>query len=106
MEKREKNTGSVSSVGNLAKNLLKNLGLEGSSKNRRINDAWKTAAGPEIAGHTRAVRLRNNVLTVEADSSALAAELNGFEKEALLERLAGVAGNLAILDLKFRIRRF
>jgi predicted nucleic acid-binding Zn ribbon protein len=93
-------------AGDVAKRFLRKIGLHGSLANARINTAWNMAAGEELAGHTRVIRLRNNVLLVEVDSSTLLGELRGFMKQELLERVRENTKGMTVLDLDFKVGRF
>jgi predicted nucleic acid-binding Zn ribbon protein len=93
-------------AGELARTILKGLGVGGRGKSGRIQAAWLNAAGEALAVHTRPSNLARNVLTVEVDSSALMGELAGFRKDELLRRIKESFPGLAVLDIKFRIGRF
>ena len=52
-----------------------------------LQDMWKRVVGNPIDEHTRVVRYRGGVMTVEVDFAPLMAELDGFAKTELLENL-------------------
>ncbi len=52
-----------------------------------VEDLWTRVVGEELAAETRAIAIRRGELIVEARSAALVHELQGFRREALLERL-------------------
>ena len=65
-------------------------------------DAWRQAAGEAIAAHSRATQVRRGVLEVLVSHSTMVQEL-GFEKPALLKRLAALLPDEKIHDLKLRV---
>jgi predicted nucleic acid-binding Zn ribbon protein len=64
--------------------------------------AWQEAAGPQMAGCTRATQVRRNVLEVIVGNSTMAQEI-GFQKAALIKRLAELLPDEKIRDLKLRV---
>lgn len=72
---------------------------------RQLEQAWEYAVGPEQAGKTRVIGLRNAVLEVEVNSSVLLQELASFQKKRLLERLKEKYPS-PIKDLRFRSGSF
>ena len=67
----------------------------------RLRDAWQRAVGEEIAAVSRPGRFRGGVLTVEVDSAPLAAELEQFARDHLLEALER-EGLVGLCELRFR----
>lgn len=65
-------------------------------------EAWRQAAGQRLASCTRATLVRRGVLEVLVASSTMVQEL-GFQKKALIERLADLAPEENIRDLRFRV---
>jgi predicted nucleic acid-binding Zn ribbon protein len=63
-------------------------------------NAWDEVAGPEHAGHAKAIRYSAGRLVVEVDSSARMAGL-GMEKPVLLERISERVGPGVVRDLMF-----
>lgn len=71
-----------------------------------VEDAWRKAAGDELADETRAATLRQGVLTIEVRSAGLLHELQGFRKDELLARLLEHDTTDRITGLKFRLGVF
>ncbi|MGD9723134.1 MAG: DciA family protein [Pirellulales bacterium] len=68
-------------------------------------DAWRQAAGETLAAHSRATEVRRGVLEVLVRHSILAQEL-GFQKAALVKRMAELLPDEGIRDLKVRVGTF
>ena len=66
------------------------------------HEAWRDAAGPEIAECTWPGLVRRGVLEVRAANSTILQELT-FQKAEILEKLSLVLPELQIRDLRFRI---
>jgi predicted nucleic acid-binding Zn ribbon protein len=64
--------------------------------------AWSEAAGEKLAAQTRATTVKRGVLEVLVASSTLLQEI-GFQKAALVRRLAELAPDENIRDLKLRV---
>ena len=75
----------------------------GTSRLEEVSEIWQRTVGEDIAGLSRPTRFRAGVLTVELDSAPLAAELDSFARDHLLEALAG-EGLSGLCDLKFKVR--
>ncbi|MBS0264250.1 MAG: DUF721 domain-containing protein [Planctomycetes bacterium] len=69
----------------------------------QLQKAWREIAGTLIGRQTRAVAIRRGVLHVSVANSALLAELNGFHRQSLLEKLTEQHADLKIKDLKFKL---
>lgn len=76
-------------------------GIEPPSQLAAIQGAWPELMGEAIAGVTRPVSLRNEVLTVDCSDAIWAEELS-LMREDLLTRLREHLGEGAPLELKFR----
>ena len=68
----------------------------------RLEEAWAGAAGPEIAGHTRAGALRRGIMEIMVDNAVLLQELAHFQKRRLLEELRRRLPSTTLADLRFR----
>ncbi len=64
--------------------------------------AWKEAAGEQLASQTRPGKVSRGVLEVYVSNSILAQEL-GFAKKKLLARLQQLQPDEKIRDLRFRV---
>lgn len=65
-------------------------------------EAWRQAAGELMASCTRATQVRRGVLEVFVNHSTMVQEI-GFQKAALLQRLADLLPDEKIRDLKLRV---
>jgi predicted nucleic acid-binding Zn ribbon protein len=65
-------------------------------------EAWRAAAGERLAASTRATGVRRGVLEVLVANSTLVQEIS-FEKQNLIRRLAELAPEEKIRDLRFRV---
>ena len=101
--KRPDDSSSPRSLGNLIGEALGKKGLPGAKRKQdRIRRAWATVAPERIADHTRVRSLRRSVLSIDADSAALAHELAAFHKASLLTVLNERYPEFGIEDLHFR----
>lgn len=71
---------------------------------RQLADVWREAAGEKIAAKTKVMGLKNGVLQIGVSNAALLSELASFHRHSLLESLRATGRELAIRDLKFRLR--
>jgi predicted nucleic acid-binding Zn ribbon protein len=69
----------------------------------QLQSAWADAAGAVVARQTRAVAIRRGVLHIGVDHAPLLAELAGYYRQVLLEKLQGKHADLRIRDLKFKL---
>ena len=67
-----------------------------------IHLLWTEAAGPELAGMTRATRLAGGVLTVEVSSAPLLNELATYRQKELLERVRARDELRGVREIRFR----
>jgi predicted nucleic acid-binding Zn ribbon protein len=68
----------------------------------QLEQAWKEAAGIDVAAHTQIGALRRGVLEVTVDNAVLLQELAHFHKRKLLEQLRGRLPGTPLTDLRFR----
>jgi predicted nucleic acid-binding Zn ribbon protein len=87
-------------AGDVLSKIIENLKLGTGLAGWQAVNAWEDIAGPEHAGHTKAVRFSTGRLVVEVDSSARIARL-GMEKPVLLERISERVGPGVVRDLMF-----
>jgi len=69
---------------------------------QRLEDAWRSAAGPDVAAKTRLGSLKRGVLEIEVGNGALMQELSSFRKRKLLDDLKEKLPGTPLRDLKFR----
>ncbi|MCA9014547.1 MAG: DUF721 domain-containing protein [Planctomycetaceae bacterium] len=81
---------------------LKGLGrVQG---DRRLTEAWKQAAGEKIASQTTVQGIKNRVVQIGVENSALLNELNSFHKGSLLQKLQTEYGKQDVRDIRFRLK--
>ena len=91
--------GNVSRVGDVLPQVLSHLKLDNPLRAYRAVEMWPDAVGERIAGHTRAVSVKRDVLLVEADSSVWMQEIQ-FHKRRILELLTERCGTGTIREIK------
>ena len=79
-------------VGELVDRVLADLGAGPTARAVRIADRWAEAVGPEIAGHTRPVAIRGEVLEVAVDSSVWCQQLQ-LQTPGILAALRETVGD-------------
>ena len=67
-----------------------------------LDEAWAQVVGEKIAAQTRVGKVRRGVLEVTVSSSVLVQEMT-FAKAGWIGRLAQLAPDQAIRDLRFRV---
>jgi Dna[CI] antecedent, DciA len=68
-----------------------------------LQSAWRSTVGETTSKQTRAVAIRRGVLHVGVAHAALLAELSGFHRQTLLEKMTRLFPHLKIRDLKFKL---
>lgn len=88
-------------VGDFLRDILRQAGT---SKNRSAyNEALDQILTPTLRPHCQVVGCRAGKLVVEVDSAPLYAELSGFRREELRERINQLVPNQPIAQLTFRL---
>ncbi|MEI6455971.1 MAG: DUF721 domain-containing protein [bacterium] len=80
---------------------LKTFRLEDKLNESGALRSWEKVVGPMVAKHTKRLSIRNKVLFVDVDSSALRNELV-FSKENIINQLNKEAGHPVIVDMVLR----
>ena len=93
---------SPQSLGPILSAFLRESGLVKPAARRRLTAAWCEAVGAPLAGHTRVVGLRRDILEVEVDSAARIQELAAFHKARILARLTELLEARYVRDIRFR----
>ncbi|MEI6899813.1 MAG: DUF721 domain-containing protein [Bacteroidota bacterium] len=88
------------SLGSAIEQFLKAYRLDDKVNERKLIHSWEAVVGKMIAGHTRDLSIRNKILFVRIDSSALKNELI-YQKERLINSLNETAGVKVIIDIVF-----
>jgi predicted nucleic acid-binding Zn ribbon protein len=86
-------------LGRLAARLVTDRGWNAKLAGGQVFDRWARIVGPDVAEHSRPVRLEDGVLTVQAASTAWATQLRLLQQQLLAKIAAGV-GNGVVARLK------
>jgi predicted nucleic acid-binding Zn ribbon protein len=89
-------------IGNILSELMARRGFAAVQNAAAYATAWREAAGPLVAKHSRVGALRRGSLEVVVAHSALLQDL-GFRKAQLLETLARLLPEQGIKNLRFRL---
>jgi predicted nucleic acid-binding Zn ribbon protein len=87
-----------STLGEAIVKMLKAYRLENKVTETDIWQSWETIMGPSIFRHTQKIELRDRVLLIRLDSSALRHEL-GFAKGKIVEKINEHVGKKFIDDV-------
>ncbi|HEX5540637.1 MAG TPA: DciA family protein [Micromonospora sp.] len=85
-------------VGVVLARLMKARGWQQPAAEATVFGAWERVVGPDIARHSRPVKLDNGELTVEAESTAWATQLR-LLAGSLLRRIAAEVGHNVVQKL-------
>tara|TARA_R110002050_G_scaffold297339_2_gene458673 strand:+ start:85778 stop:86068 length:291 start_codon:yes stop_codon:yes gene_type:complete len=85
-------------LGEAIKGMLKAYRLESKVTETDIWQSWEAIMGPSIYRHTQKIELREKVLVIRLDSSALRQEL-GFAKSKIVEKINEHVGRRFIEDV-------
>jgi predicted nucleic acid-binding Zn ribbon protein len=78
--------------------LMKARGWQRPTAEATVFGEWEKCVGPDIAAHSRPVKLENGELTVEAESTAWATQLRLLAR-TILSRIAGTVGSNVVTKL-------
>ncbi|WP_091552594.1 DciA family protein [Micromonospora pattaloongensis] len=84
--------------GDVLARLMKARGWQQPAAEATVFGAWERVVGPDIAKHSRPVKLENGELTVEAESTAWATQLR-LLAASLLRRIAAEVGHNVVRKL-------
>ncbi|GAA2844445.1 Protein of unknown function (DUF721) [Actinoplanes cyaneus] len=84
--------------GAMLERLMKARGWERPKAEATVFGAWEKVVGPDIAAHSRPIKLDGGVLTVEAESTAWATQLRMLTGR-LLKQIAGEVGHNVVTRL-------
>ncbi|GLY07315.1 MULTISPECIES: DciA family protein [Actinoplanes] len=84
--------------GAMLERLVKARGWEKPKAEATVFGAWERVVGPDIADHSRPVKLEGGVLTVEAESTAWATQLRMLTA-TILRKIAGEVGHNVVARL-------
>jgi hypothetical protein len=82
--------------------VVRGLDIESKLLAHAVVPAWPRAAGPRLAPHTRAAKLRDGVLTVEARSAAWLNEVS-LMRDTLRARLNEELKAAQVREIRFRL---
>jgi hypothetical protein len=89
-----------SPIRELVAQVLKQHGIGGDSRLRKVVAAWRDAAGAEFFADSRVTGFKSGILTVEVDSAALLQELAVYRKRELLMALK--EKEPGVVDVRFK----
>jgi predicted nucleic acid-binding Zn ribbon protein len=85
-------------LGAMLAKLMKDRGWERPAAEARLFGMWESIVGPELAAHSRPVKLEQGELTIEAESTAWATQLRLLAAK-LLARIADGVGSGVVAKL-------
>ncbi len=85
-------------LGEAIKKMLKAYRLENKVTETDLWQSWEVIMGPSIYKHTQSIELRDKVLLIRLDSSALRQELS-FAKVKIVEKINEHVGKRFIEDV-------
>ena len=89
------------SLGDAIKEVMKSLRMENKLEEVNLMASWEPVVGAMIARHTEHLSVRNRILYVNLDSSALRNELM-MARSKIVKALNKKAGRKIITDIVFR----
>ena len=75
---------------------------QGPGKKEKVVASWKRAAGERAASHSRPVSIKQQVLTIEVDSSTWLYTLN-LKRASILKDIKNALREYKVEDIRFRI---
>jgi len=78
--------------------LIKARGWQRPTAEATVFGAWERVVGPDVAAHSRPIKLEDGTLTVEAESTAWATQLR-LLAASLLQRIAAQVGHNVVRKL-------
>ncbi|HEX2773692.1 MAG TPA: DciA family protein [Micromonosporaceae bacterium] len=85
-------------IGSVLDRLIKARGWQRPAAEATVFGAWERVVGPDVAQHSRPVKLQDGELTVEAESTAWATQLR-LLAASLLRRIAAEVGHNVVRKL-------
>jgi predicted nucleic acid-binding Zn ribbon protein len=89
-------------IGNIVADLVARRGYARIQATATFSEAWQEAAGVQLGKFSRAGAVKRGVLEVQVANSTMVQEMT-FQKAMLLKKLAALAPDENIRDLKFRV---
>ncbi len=91
-------------LGKVLSELIALKGLARVQGTQQLQQAWKLAAGDDVAKNSSVIALSRGVLQIGVSNTGLLSELASFHKQTLLASLQQQQSHLKIKDLKFRLK--
>ncbi len=98
MKRRRPNMHQAVHVGSLLEPLLKNLGLDERLQQSRAMIIWDEVVGPQIASHTKPIRIRDDVLEIYVDQPVWMNQLH-LMKPQILRKLNSELGETPLKQI-------
>ena len=89
-------------IGLILSQLIKKLDTKTHGSIQEIVQAWQNAVEAKALSHTKPVAIKQNILTIEVDSSTWLYFLS-LKKKNILESMKKILGKGKIEDIRFRI---
>ncbi|MCX7010353.1 MAG: DUF721 domain-containing protein [Kiritimatiellaeota bacterium] len=90
-------------VADVARQIIKDLKLDGRVTEMRLQNEWAQIVGPQVAMHARPGRLERGVLTVFVASSVWLAELSRMWLKPMLNNIQRQLGNGDVRLLRLQL---
>lgn len=69
---------------------------------QKVMSIWREVVGNEIYKSTRIAGIKNGIMYVNAESSAMIHHLTNFEKYAIIHKINNIIGTKYIEDIRFK----
>ena len=89
------------SLGEVIKEFLHSYRLEDKLHETRLIQSWEKVVGALVSKHTHGLYIKNRILFVQIDSSALRNELS-YSREKIIRELNQEASSAVIEDIVFK----
>lgn len=89
-------------VGDILGKVLARYGYTQTTAQMELEHAWREVAGERVHKRTRVGSLKRGVLEILVDNSTLLQELEGFQRQALLQKMQQTVQHSKIENLRFR----
>ena len=86
--------------------ILKEIFPKGKTVDRtyqKVKDTWKDIVGEETYKLTEITGLRNRILYISVESTAMIHHLTNFEKCAIISKINDMVGSRYIDDIRFKV---
>ncbi|MBM4055830.1 MAG: DUF721 domain-containing protein [Planctomycetes bacterium] len=91
-------------IGDLLKELFPRKTLSRShSLYNNVRNAWRDIVGDEIFLITKVDGLKNRILYINVESTAMIHHLTNFERRAIIQKINDLLGKNSIDDIRFKV---